>query len=353
MYADAHWGDTPGRYDADVPLGIDERAKGRRDIGRGRAGHRRHPQQPRRRGAILSLPVLVFALGLAPHDAASASLVIVGITSAIALVEHARAGRVHWRDGLVFGSSARWARSSATLARRVDGHTRCSSRLRRPAPRRRRRPLAARLTACAPEVRRRRRQPGRVDRSAPGRQGLLTRVLRVGAASPSCPPSSSPWASRCAGGRHLTARAHPHTAGALVARAFGDGLCPRLVGHRALHRRDRPRQLRPAPARARPTGSSSAPSRSSSSASASTPAWQSRSPEIGDHGPPCATSTTSPDIPASTTSAARRNRVPATPTGPAPHPASWPSPTTSARRPCGLPDARPAAPPSRERSRSC
>lgn len=54
-------------------------------------------------GAILALPVLVFALGLSPHDAATASLIIVGITSAIALVEHARARRVRWRDGLVFG----------------------------------------------------------------------------------------------------------------------------------------------------------------------------------------------------------------------------------------------------------
>ena len=75
-------------------------------------------------GAILSLPVLVFALGLAPHDAASASLVIVGITSAIALVEHARAGRVHWRDGLVFGVvGAVGTVFGTTLARRVDGHT--------------------------------------------------------------------------------------------------------------------------------------------------------------------------------------------------------------------------------------
>jgi uncharacterized membrane protein YfcA len=75
-------------------------------------------------GAILSLPVLVFALGLTPHDAASASLVIVGITSAIALVEHARAGRVHWRDGLVFGVvGAVGTVFGTTLARRVDGHT--------------------------------------------------------------------------------------------------------------------------------------------------------------------------------------------------------------------------------------
>lgn len=55
-------------------------------------------------GAILALPVLVYALGQTPHEAAAGSLVIVGVSSAIGLVGHARARRVHWRDGLVFGA---------------------------------------------------------------------------------------------------------------------------------------------------------------------------------------------------------------------------------------------------------
>lgn len=54
-------------------------------------------------GAILALPVLVYAAGQSPHDAATGSLVIVGVTSAIAMIPHARAGRVHWRDGLTVG----------------------------------------------------------------------------------------------------------------------------------------------------------------------------------------------------------------------------------------------------------
>ena len=73
-------------------------------------------------GAILALPVLVFALGVSPHDAATASLIIVGITSAIALVEHARAGRVRWRDGLVFGIVGIVGTSFGTyLGRNVHG----------------------------------------------------------------------------------------------------------------------------------------------------------------------------------------------------------------------------------------
>lgn len=54
-------------------------------------------------GGILSLPILVYALGQDPHAAATASLVIVGATSLVSLVPHARRGNVQWRRGLVFG----------------------------------------------------------------------------------------------------------------------------------------------------------------------------------------------------------------------------------------------------------
>lgn len=57
-------------------------------------------------GSILTVPVLHYALGFAAHDAVAASLFIVGVTSGFALIPHARAGRVRWRQGLVFGAAS-------------------------------------------------------------------------------------------------------------------------------------------------------------------------------------------------------------------------------------------------------
>lgn len=54
-------------------------------------------------GSILTVPALVYALGQDTRTATTSSLVIVGITSLIALVPHARAGRVRFAQGLVFG----------------------------------------------------------------------------------------------------------------------------------------------------------------------------------------------------------------------------------------------------------
>lgn len=54
-------------------------------------------------GSILTLPVLVYVVGLPPKDAVAASLLIVGVTSASAMIGHARAGRVRWRVGVFFG----------------------------------------------------------------------------------------------------------------------------------------------------------------------------------------------------------------------------------------------------------
>jgi uncharacterized membrane protein YfcA len=57
-------------------------------------------------GSTLTVPVLHYVFGLDAHDAISASLVIVGITSTIALVPHARRGLVSWRVGAVFGAAS-------------------------------------------------------------------------------------------------------------------------------------------------------------------------------------------------------------------------------------------------------
>lgn len=54
-------------------------------------------------GSILTVPLLVYVLGLPAHEAIAASLLVVGTTSVAALVPHARAGRVKWQTGLFFG----------------------------------------------------------------------------------------------------------------------------------------------------------------------------------------------------------------------------------------------------------
>ncbi|MCP2329345.1 hypothetical protein HDA40_007852 [Hamadaea flava] len=54
-------------------------------------------------GSILTVPVLIYLAGQAPEAAIPASLFVVAVTSAVALIPHARAGRVKWRVGLVFG----------------------------------------------------------------------------------------------------------------------------------------------------------------------------------------------------------------------------------------------------------
>lgn len=56
-------------------------------------------------GSILTLPVLVYLLGMEEKVAIATSLIVVGLTSAFALVAHARRGNVRWRVGLVFAAA--------------------------------------------------------------------------------------------------------------------------------------------------------------------------------------------------------------------------------------------------------
>jgi len=56
-------------------------------------------------GSILTVPILVYVLGVEPRGAIATSLVVVGVTSAAGMLSHARAGRVEWRTGLLFGSA--------------------------------------------------------------------------------------------------------------------------------------------------------------------------------------------------------------------------------------------------------
>ncbi|MDF2143851.1 sulfite exporter TauE/SafE family protein [Knoellia sp. p5-6-4] len=56
-------------------------------------------------GSILTLPILVYIAGMETKEAIATSLLVVGATSAVAAVSHARAGRVQWRTGLLFGAA--------------------------------------------------------------------------------------------------------------------------------------------------------------------------------------------------------------------------------------------------------
>lgn len=54
-------------------------------------------------GSILTVPLLAYVAGMEAKQAIATSLLVVGTTSAIAAISHARAGRVQWRTGLIFG----------------------------------------------------------------------------------------------------------------------------------------------------------------------------------------------------------------------------------------------------------
>ena len=55
-------------------------------------------------GSILTVPALVYLLGQAPATATSGSLVIVGVSAAVAMISHLRLGRVDVGTGLTFGA---------------------------------------------------------------------------------------------------------------------------------------------------------------------------------------------------------------------------------------------------------
>lgn len=72
-------------------------------------------------GSVLTVPALVFALGLTAQEATTGSLVIVGVTAAIATVGHARAGHTRWRPGLALAAFGLPASLLGTaLNRRAD-----------------------------------------------------------------------------------------------------------------------------------------------------------------------------------------------------------------------------------------
>ncbi|GAA1119641.1 sulfite exporter TauE/SafE family protein [Nesterenkonia jeotgali] len=57
-------------------------------------------------GTILAVPLLTYVAGMPPKEAIAASMFIIGVTSAVSVVAHARRGNVQWRTGFLFGAAA-------------------------------------------------------------------------------------------------------------------------------------------------------------------------------------------------------------------------------------------------------
>ena len=56
-------------------------------------------------GSILVVPLLTYVAGLDPREAIATSLFVVGATSFVSMIGHARKGNVQWRTGLIFGAA--------------------------------------------------------------------------------------------------------------------------------------------------------------------------------------------------------------------------------------------------------
>ncbi len=54
-------------------------------------------------GSILTVPLLVYIVGLDAKVAIATSLLVVGLAGLAGLLAHSRAGNVYWRTGLIFG----------------------------------------------------------------------------------------------------------------------------------------------------------------------------------------------------------------------------------------------------------
>lgn len=73
-------------------------------------------------GSILAVPILKYVAGMETKQAIAASLFVVAVTSAFGAVQHARAGRIQWKTGAIFGvASMLGAFAGGRLAGYVPG----------------------------------------------------------------------------------------------------------------------------------------------------------------------------------------------------------------------------------------
>ena len=136
-------------------------------------------------GSILTVPALVYLLRQSPHQATTASLLVVGIAAAMGMITHARGGRVRFGAGLVFGllgvaGSYAGSRASAVVPASVllAGFS------------------VLMLAAAAAMIKRRAGTP-RPDPGAESGMTGDTRILHL-SAGPATPPHGGPPAGRAA-----------------------------------------------------------------------------------------------------------------------------------------------------------
>ena len=73
-------------------------------------------------GSILTVPLLAYVAGLDAKQAITTSLFVVGVTSAVGAIAHARAGRVRWKVAAIFGAAAMaGAYGGGRIARFIPG----------------------------------------------------------------------------------------------------------------------------------------------------------------------------------------------------------------------------------------
>lgn len=73
-------------------------------------------------GSILTVPLLVYVAGQDVKVAIATSLLVVGVTSVVGALDHARSGRVRWRTGVTFGGAGMvGAYVGGRLGAHVDG----------------------------------------------------------------------------------------------------------------------------------------------------------------------------------------------------------------------------------------
>lgn len=74
-------------------------------------------------GSVLTVPALVYLLGQSGQHAATASLVIVGITSLISMISYGRDHQVRWKSGIAFGAAGIASSYLGTLTNRYVGES--------------------------------------------------------------------------------------------------------------------------------------------------------------------------------------------------------------------------------------
>jgi len=73
-------------------------------------------------GSLLTVPILVYLVGLDPRAAIAVSLAVVGSVSAVGALQASLAGQLRWRLGLVFASGTMvGAWGGTVVGRQVDG----------------------------------------------------------------------------------------------------------------------------------------------------------------------------------------------------------------------------------------